>query len=279
METQIIINLQVEGLHMWESLDESTHEEVKYLKYPHRHIFKIKAYKLVTHADRDIEIIMLKRNVSRYLETQYYDPDFNCCNFESRSCEMIAQELAVLFNFDEVEVLEDGENGARVHNYINYSPVIVLVGPLCSGKTRYAQWLSKIAGYEHIKVSSVVKQFAGDGDRSHLQNTQQFNKDIARKLAEQANRFSHVGKKVVIDGPRYFSIFNYLNLHLNQEVSFFVMQTDNELRKQRYENRNRSEDVESFERVDLNEKELGLNYEIDLMRDAEGFYIQDIENN
>lgn len=103
-DTKIIVNLNVEGIHYWA---DCPLEEVSFLKYPHRHMFHIELQKRVSHNDRDIEIIMLKRDIKNYLGNEPI-------NFEGRSCEMIAEDLLNKFEACYVKVLEDGENGAVV---------------------------------------------------------------------------------------------------------------------------------------------------------------------
>ena len=78
-----------------------------FLRHPHRHIFHIELRKEVTHADRDVEIIKLKREIKDYLGEEPI-------NFQGRSCEMIADDLMDRFEASYVKVLEDGENGALV---------------------------------------------------------------------------------------------------------------------------------------------------------------------
>ena len=85
-------------------------KEVMFLRDRHRHIFHIKMSKEVNHSDRDIEIILFKREVQEYLKQKFGEP----CEFGSMSCEMIAEHLLQQFNANEVEVLEDNENGANV---------------------------------------------------------------------------------------------------------------------------------------------------------------------
>lgn len=109
MKTFIVINLAVEGFHNWPEARE-VFPEVGFLSDRHRHMFTIKAVKAVTHTDRDVEIIMFKREMEAYIESKYGRPaEFGRC-----SCEDLCQELLTQFDLAEVEVLEDGENGARV---------------------------------------------------------------------------------------------------------------------------------------------------------------------
>ncbi len=106
LQTEVFCTLQFEALHNWTTCHI---EEVEYLKYPHRHVFHIKAHKIVTHVDRDVEIIVLKHTIHEYLLDKY--PTHN---FGSQSCEMIATELLNEFNLSKCEVSEDLENGAIV---------------------------------------------------------------------------------------------------------------------------------------------------------------------
>lgn len=111
MNTLVVATLQVEGTHRWE---DCPFDEVGYLRDAHRHMFHIKVVKEVTHDDRDVEIIKLKRQVKGYLEVKYHIPPYFLCDFGCMSCEMIAKELVERFDLESCEVLEDGENGAIV---------------------------------------------------------------------------------------------------------------------------------------------------------------------
>jgi hypothetical protein len=79
-------------------------------------MFHIKAFKHVTHSDRDTEFIMLKNEITGYLTNKYFDTITNSLMFGNRSCEMIAEELISAFGLSACEVSEDNENGAIVYN-------------------------------------------------------------------------------------------------------------------------------------------------------------------
>lgn len=113
--TGILVKLQVEGVHFWPDAKTKL-PEVAYLSSPHRHIFHIEAVKRVTHEDRDVEIIMFKRELQAYFQRNYFDAPIQCCNFGARSCETIAKDLMEAYDLLYVEVLEDGENGAMIIN-------------------------------------------------------------------------------------------------------------------------------------------------------------------
>lgn len=110
-QTNIIINTQVEGVHHWPACDI---KEVEFLKHPHRHIFHICAKKEVSHDDRDIEIIELKRKINEFLYNNWFQPSENTHQFLSMSCEEIAKSIFNQFKLDYCSVLEDGENGAEI---------------------------------------------------------------------------------------------------------------------------------------------------------------------
>lgn len=107
MKTIVIIKLTVEGLHRWKDCDI---ESVKYLSSMHRHLFHIECGKTVSHSNREIEIISFKQDIETYLMNRYGKP----CLFNSKSCEMIAEELLTAFKLEYCKVLEDNENGAEV---------------------------------------------------------------------------------------------------------------------------------------------------------------------
>jgi len=108
MKKYIIVKLQHEALHCWPGCP---HEDVSFLRDPHRHMFHIRMWVEVNHSDRDIEFIRLKREVTKYLKGRY--------NLGSTSCEMLAEELMDFADATAVEVMEDNENGGLVINDIS----------------------------------------------------------------------------------------------------------------------------------------------------------------
>lgn len=102
--------------HRWEDAPES----VEFLQDAHRHEFHVKALIEQFHDDRDVEYIQVKRKIDSYLEKEYDQQDL-----DEMSCEMIANDIISFIKmeiedsinrFVQVEVLEDGENGAVVLN-------------------------------------------------------------------------------------------------------------------------------------------------------------------
>ena len=104
MEKSIVIKLEFEGIHAW---PECNIPEVGFLKFPHRHIFHVTAKKVVTHNDRQIEIINLKRGMEAFVKR-------NGLDLGSASCEDIAESFIGHFQLSYCQVLEDNENGAEI---------------------------------------------------------------------------------------------------------------------------------------------------------------------
>lgn len=104
--TTVYCKVQFEGIHCWPGCP---FDEVAYLRDPHRHIFHITAHKQVFHNDRDVEFIMLKHRIEKYLIEQYPDHMLG-----ATSCEMLGHKLMNEFDLVLVDVSEDGENGAIV---------------------------------------------------------------------------------------------------------------------------------------------------------------------
>lgn len=107
---EICVSLQVEGMHRWP--DAAKHApRVAFLANPHRHIFFIRAWKVVSNQDREIEIILLKRQMLEYMRGP---ANGEVVDFGSMSCEHIALTLKRAFGLSRCQVLEDDENGAEV---------------------------------------------------------------------------------------------------------------------------------------------------------------------
>ena len=99
----IVCRVEIEGYHYWLNAP----DYCEYLKNEHRHKFCITAKFDVSHSDREVEINDQSEKIRKYLIENYFYP----CQFEGRSCEMIAEEICKKFGAFDVEVLEDGVNG------------------------------------------------------------------------------------------------------------------------------------------------------------------------
>ena len=109
VKKSIWVTFQKEGIHKYPNAP----DEVEFLRYPHRHIFKFKVQIEVYNDDRDVEFFIFKR----WLESLYTD---DTLELDYKSCEMIADDLAKEIKdkysgrWLAIDVSEDGENGCHI---------------------------------------------------------------------------------------------------------------------------------------------------------------------
>mgnify|MGYP006220280153 CR=1 FL=1 len=106
----IWVTFQKEGIHKYPDAPDG----VEFLKYPHRHIFHFRVELEVFHDGRDVEFILLKRELEGLYNKGTLQLDY-------KSCEMMADDLFeyIAREFPDrdviIEVSEDGENGTRAY--------------------------------------------------------------------------------------------------------------------------------------------------------------------
>lgn len=108
----IEVRFQFEGHHHWLNAP----NEVAFLRSYHRHMFHGRARIEVSHGDRDLEFILVKRDLEKHIQDDF-GPDLG-----EQSCEQIADRLCLYLMSKygvhnlEVEISEDGENGSVVRH-------------------------------------------------------------------------------------------------------------------------------------------------------------------
>lgn len=116
MVSTVFCKTSFEGIHFYKGAP----NEVTYLKHTHRHTFGVQVELQVYDDDREIEFIMLKHSINRWLNQRCVD---GVWPMGGMSCEMVAKALAdaIANEFGiafpksrkfSVTVDEDGENGA-----------------------------------------------------------------------------------------------------------------------------------------------------------------------
>ncbi|PWB51204.1 MAG: hypothetical protein C3F06_10305 [Candidatus Methanoperedenaceae archaeon] len=112
MKIFIEINTRFEGIHRWDNAPEA----VFFLRNAHRHEFHVQARIQAYHDDRELEFILVKKQIEMWVRALSFD-------LGQKSCEMLAKELAAFLlekygndkqRHVEVRISEDGENGALV---------------------------------------------------------------------------------------------------------------------------------------------------------------------
>jgi hypothetical protein len=109
----IWITLQFEGIHKYPAaLENPALKDVDFLGYPHRHQFHVKAELEVFHDDRDLEFILVKRDLQKSILS-------GILQLDHKSCEMISDDIANYLKAKYpkrwicIDVSEDGENGCH----------------------------------------------------------------------------------------------------------------------------------------------------------------------
>lgn len=115
--TYIKVKTQFEALHEYKDAP----EEVKFLRNPHRHLFKVELTLETKHTDREIEFFILKKAVEAEINNYRMKNGM-------QSCEALAKYLVVTFEEYKTnalekrncraEVSEDGENAGFVTNKV-----------------------------------------------------------------------------------------------------------------------------------------------------------------
>ena len=111
----IWVTFHKEGIHKYPAAaTDPKLAAVSFLGNEHRHIFHFRVELEVFHDDRDVEFILLKRE----LESLYNN---GTLQLNHMSCEMLASELSIYIKENyprrdlRIEVSEDGENGCRIY--------------------------------------------------------------------------------------------------------------------------------------------------------------------
>lgn len=106
-KTFIVITFTLPGFHSYPNAP----APVAFLRERHRHLFRFVLRFRVTHEKRDKEFFLVSKDVQAALTQEYGSP----AEFGQASCEQLARELLAAYAHEgccEVEVWEDGENGA-----------------------------------------------------------------------------------------------------------------------------------------------------------------------
>lgn len=286
MRTIIGVKLSVEGMHYYLDASEKHGLPMKFLEFPHRHMFHIEVRVSVKHDNRDKEFILLKREVIEYLHSKYYQEELNVLDFRKMSCEMIAKDLMFVFHADSVKVSEDDENYALVSledgecycdDDIEYKKeeklkfpsniknVTYVFGRVCSGKTTYVDNLIKHLTSQKLNQKTFIFEI---GEVVRILKKQE--ERIFQGSLDQAI-FNFIIKKlesnpeidtVYIVGIRQKSLFlafeKFFGPYMINIDRILLNPTTTE-RRERFDKRNADKDkLLSFTQVELQERKLGL---------------------
>lgn len=129
--------------------------------------------------------------------------------------------------------------------------ICFVCGQLCSGKTLYSKTLTRINDSVYIEVGDIVRQIKNTQDRSVLQNT----KELHEKIVNEIVRLSEINssKQLVVSGVRQKEILEHFS-----EATLLWIECPKSIRKQRYLDRKREGDTQSFEEAEQGDINLGI---------------------
>jgi hypothetical protein len=282
MKAFVGIKLEVEGFHNYPTASKNHGEEVGFLEYPHRHLFKIECRKRVNHNDRDEEFIILNRRVKQWILSSYPDKTIGVCSFGPKSCEMIAEEILIQFGFDSVKVSEDGENYAIVEQDIKsvrkelietiipekkstkpIPKIIFVIGEAFSGKTTYVQKNKEVLDCT-IEVGKIVQEITSSTSRVFDRSLDNLIvQNIYYKIMEIVNNPFQESKHIYIVGCRQISILEGVLKSFDQMIDYdiIVMCVPMKVRRSRYEKMEKDKRKNknlSFEEIEEGDNKIGV---------------------
>ena len=276
LQTFIGIRFEVEGFHNYPDASKNHGELVKFLEQSHRHIFKFNCKKRVNHDNRDEEFILLRRKVKQYINRKFpvFESSCECYDFDSMSCEMIAKQLLKEFDFDSVEVSEDGENYAVVekeecnsiqeeNDYSKQLPhVRFVIGKAFSGKTYFIDHYYGNSNIMAIEIGNIVRELKNDKLRVFdARLDEQISNILFDKIkTTDCNKIIHIigcRQKSIIDKLLYLCKSN--GFDLNYGIDY--ISSSEKTRRERFEklaNEEKNENL-TFEEIEKGDVSLGIN--------------------
>lgn len=112
LKSTIVVKLETEFIHRYKDAP----EEVVFLRAYHRHMLQLDIEMEVFNDDRELEFILVKRDLQEVFNTGLID-----VKYVDKSCETICKEIISLLidKYGNREIIvtasEDGENAGRVY--------------------------------------------------------------------------------------------------------------------------------------------------------------------
>jgi dephospho-CoA kinase len=122
-------------------------------------------------------------------------------------------------------------------------------GQLCSGKTLYSEALRNVNYDSYIEVGDIVRRLKSSEDRKVLQDSKDMLTHIIEYLRIEEKTFNHL----IVSGVRQKEI-----LEAFPDATLLWIECPTELRKQRYLNRSREGDTQTFEEAEQGDINLGI---------------------
>lgn len=127
--------------------------------------------------------------------------------------------------------------------------ITFICGQLCSGKTLYSEALRNVNYDSYIEVGDIVRRLKSSEDRKVLQDSKDMLNHIIEYLRIEEKPFNHL----IVSGVRQKEI-----LEAFPDATLLWIECPKETRKQRYWNRNRQGDTQTFEEAEQGDINLGI---------------------
>jgi len=128
--------------------------------------------------------------------------------------------------------------------------ITFVCGQLCSGKTLYSETLREIDRGVYIEVGNLVRRWKETQDRKELQDSKHLTTKIIEYIRQDAKAFSG---QIVVSGVRQKEI-----LQAFPEATLLWIECPTEVRSQRYLDRKREGDNQTFEEAEQGDIDLGI---------------------
>ena len=122
-------------------------------------------------------------------------------------------------------------------------------GQLCSGKTLYSEALRNLNYDSYIEIGDIVRRLKSSEDRKVLQDSKDMLNHIIDYIRIEEKTFVHL----IVSGVRQKEI-----LKAFPDATLLWIECPTETRKQRYLNRNREGDTQTFEEAEQGDINLGI---------------------
>lgn len=148
----------------------------------------------------------------------------------------------------------------KLLNAASDAPVVLICGPMCSGKSTLSKALAAKLNYAHIPVSKIVASIINSNDRQSLQDTTDLTDDICEMLDNQITDAIDQYGGVLVDGIRQPDILEYLIVLFGIErITMIWIDPGLEERRTRWNIRAATKDAgSSFEQIDQRDFDMGL---------------------
>ncbi len=148
----------------------------------------------------------------------------------------------------------------KLLNDIEQAPIVLICGPICSGKSTLSKQIAQKTGYTHIPVSKIVASIVNTHDRESLQNTADQTETICEALDIQIAASVEQFGGAIVDGIRQPDIIEYLFVLFGlNRITMIWVDPGVEERRLRWNIRAAAKDQGlSFDKIDKVDFEMGL---------------------